>query len=152
MNMNQKRFVNIVIIILAVAIAGTIGYFAFAPTTTNNPTTTPPQNIPQNVTQENINDCNLISNSSFRSINQYEVGLGPNGPAMGYWVIQFQNSTIDYGKPTFQWSHSDVSESGTYTCKGDVLQVKFFDHSITAYYDGSKKVLIWDGVEYKKAE
>ena len=162
--MNQRGFVNIIIIILVVAIAGTIGYFALVkkqtpvtpqtPTTKSNPIATPPQATPQNVTQKNVDDCNSISNSSFRSINQYEVGLGPDGPAMGYWGIQFQKGTTlsDYGKSTFQWGHSDVSESGTYTCKDNVLQIKFFDHSITAHYDGSKKILTWDGVEYKKVE
>ena len=172
---NQKGFINVVIIILIVAIAGTIGYFALVkkptpsnetnqpqqtntpvtpetPTTKNNPTVTPPPATPQNVTQKNVDDCNLISNSSFQSINQYEAGLGPNGPAMGYWDIQFQKGTTlsNYGEPTFQWGHSDVSESGTYTCKENVLQVKFSDHSITAHYDGAKKILTWDGVEYKK--
>ncbi|KKS98327.1 MAG: hypothetical protein UV73_C0002G0041 [Candidatus Gottesmanbacteria bacterium GW2011_GWA2_43_14] len=175
--MSQKGFIYIVIIIFVVAIAGTIGYFALLKkqtpttetnqlqqtntpvtpqiqTTKNNPTATPPPVTPKSVTQKNVDDCNSISNSSFRSINQYEVGLGPNGPAMGYWGIQFQKGTTlsDYGEPTFQWGHSDVSESGTYTCKDNVLQVKFFAYSITAYYDGSKKILTWDGVEYKKVE
>lgn len=136
--MNQKGFINIVIIILVITIAGTIGYFALV----------------RKQTPQNIGDCNLVSNSSFRSINQYEVGLGPNGPVMGYWGIQFQKGTTlsDYDQPTFQWGHSDISEGGTYTCKDNVLQVKFFDRSITAHYDGGRKILTWDGVEYKRVE
>lgn len=148
-------------------IAGAIGYFTLVkkqtlpvetnqpqqthtsiapqpPTTTNNTTQTPPA-APQNISQNNVDDCNLISNSSFRSINQYEIGLGPNGPAMGYWGITFRENK-------FEWGYSDVSESGTYTCKNNVLYAQAYNRSITAHYDGSKKILTWDGVEYKKAE
>ena len=173
--MNQKGFINITIIILVVTIFGTIGYFALVkkqalpiettqPQQINSPTTpqiqpitnnsNPSSTAPKTVSQNDIDDCGLIANSFFRSINQYEGGLGPNGPMMGYWGIQFQKGTAlsDYDKPTFQWHHSDVSESGTYTCQDNVLQVKFFDHSITAYYDGSKKILTWNGVAYKKVE
>ena len=175
--MNQKGFVNIAVIVLIVVLAGAIGYFTLVrnqtpsietnqpqqtstpvtlqtPTTKNNPTATLLPATPKNINQKNIDDCNSISNSSFRSIKQYEVGLGPNGPAMGYWGIQFKKGATlsDYDKPTFEWYHSDVSESGTYTCKDNVLQVKFFDNSITAHYDGSKKILTWDGVEYKKVD
>jgi|SRR3989344_4024967 len=137
--MNQKGFVNIALVVLVVVLVSVVVYL----TLIKKPASTPA--APQNLSQNNVDDCNLISNSSFRSTNQYEVGLGPNGEVMGYWGITFRRNK-------FEWGHSDVSESGTYTCKNNVLQVKFFDHSITAHYDGSKKILTWDGVEYKKVE
>ena len=150
MNMNQKGFANIVLIVVIVAIVAVGGYFALVKKPTPSNETNQPQQAntpvtPRDVTQKNVDDCNLISDSSFRSINQYESGLGPNGGIMGYWRIAFQG-----GK--FQWGHSDVSESGTYICNNNVLQVKFFDHSITARYDGGKEILTWDGIEYKRVK
>lgn len=144
-HMKQKEFIPIIVILIVTAIVGTIGYV----------TLVKKQSLPFKPNQPPDSDgCNLISNSSFRSINQYEVGRGPNGPAMGYWDVHFQKGTTlsDYGKPTFQWSYSDVGETGTYTCRNNVLQVKFSDRSFTTRYDEIKEVLIWDGVEYKRVK
>ena len=140
--MNQKGFVNIAIIILVIVIFGAIGYFTLLKRQTLPIETDQSQPAtPKDAYQSNADECNLISNSAFRSINKYEVGLGPNGPAMGYWSIQFQKGVTlsDYGEPTFQWSHSDFHESGSYACKNNVLQVKFLNRSITAYYDENQK-------------
>jgi len=92
-----------------------------------------------------VDSCNIISNSVFRSVDKHEVGLGPNGPAMGYWSITFQSGN-------FQWHHSDVVESGTYTCTENILQAKLYNRTVTANYDINRKALIWDGVEYKRGE
>ena len=138
--MEQKNILIALVIILSI---GVVGYFTLVK-----------KQSPSNVTQNSADDCDLISNSSFRSINQGEVGLGPNGPEMGYWGIQFQKSTTlsDYSELTFDWGHSDVSESGTYTCKNNVLQAKFSNYSMTAYYDGAKEILTWGGVEYERVK
>lgn len=86
--------------------------------------------------------CDFINNSNFKSVNQYEVGLGPNGSVMGYWSISF-------GENSFAWAHSDVFEEGSYTCKNNILNVKVSSQSITSSYDKDKKILTWDGIEYK---
>lgn len=157
--MNQKvvpagrqGFANILVVVLVVAVAVVAGYFVLiersAPAVTEEPQevgvpATPAPATPENISQSNVDGCSFISNSTFRSINQYEVGLGPNGPAMGYWGITFQGNTFD-------WSYSDVVESGTYTCKSNVLQAKLSNRSIAVHYDGKQEILTWDGIEYKR--
>ena len=106
---------------------------------------TPAKIDPKNTPVNQVDSCNIISNSVFRSVDKHEVGLGPNGPAMGYWSITFQSGN-------FQWHHSDVVESGTYTCTENILQAKLYNRTVTANYDINRKALIWDGVEYKRGE
>ncbi|PIZ47503.1 hypothetical protein COY32_01535 [candidate division WWE3 bacterium CG_4_10_14_0_2_um_filter_41_14] len=108
------------------------------------------ETAPSNSTNE-IDSCNTMANSHFVSIAKHEVGLGPNGPAMGYWGITFQKGTplSDYGEPTFDWSYSDAGEYGTYTCSENTITAKLSNRTITATYNETTKILNWDGVDYK---
>ncbi len=159
--MNQKGFINIVLIIGVVVVVGILGYVIFlmrpallmksadTSTTQKNPTNTSDNElqkitVPENLTKNNANDCSLFSDATFRSVNQYEVGLSPNGQeVMGYWTVVFKNGE-------FGWSHSDMVEGGSYLCNNNVVYAKLNNQTITASYDESRKVLIWSGVAYEK--
>lgn len=88
-------------------------------------------------------DCSLLNNSAFQSVNQYEVGISPNGLVMGYWSIGLENGKIE-------WLHSDISESGSYNCSNNLLQVKFSNQSGTASYEKDRDILIWNNIEYRR--
>lgn len=87
--------------------------------------------------------CKIINGSSFKSIRQYEPEPGLKGTIKGYWGIIFKNNS-------FQWNHSNLTGSGYYSCKDNILQLEVFKRLTTANYDVDRKVLIWEGVEYIK--
>jgi len=99
-------------------------------------------------------NCDLLVDSSFKSVSKHEVGLGPDGVAMGYWTITFGKVGLagESEESGVAWHHSDVVESGTYTCEDNTIQVMFFDYSITAKYDADEEILSWEGVEYRKTK
>ncbi len=143
----QKGFTTPVVLVLLILVLGVAGYLMVSNKKVGqlSPTSQPTQVIPEGVMNSWSDSCNIIDGSNFISTNEYEVGLGSNGPAMGRWRIIFKNGS-------FQWGHSDVSESGTYKCDNSILEAKLFNRSITAHYDVSRNTLVWDGVEYKKSE
>ena len=92
MDMNQKGFANIVLIIFVVVLAGTVGYFTLSkkstPITTEPPTSTNSPNIPQTPPPTIINDTSQtpppsatanwkIISGSYKSTN-YQVKLPPD--------------------------------------------------------------------------
>jgi hypothetical protein len=97
-------------------------------TKTPNPST-------RHSSQTNSDDCALIASSEFRSIDKYEIGLGPNGEVMGYWSVRLQNDTAvsNRGQGTFEWHHSDVSETGTFECKNPSREE--YQKSLQAQFD-----------------
>jgi hypothetical protein len=103
---------------------------------------TSPKSTPNPLPKDQIDFCNSLNGSSFESLEKLELGLGPSGAVLGYWKISFRN-----GK--FQWSHSDVSENGTYTCSDSMITAKFSDRTTTANYDPTTGILTWEEVEYK---
>ena len=170
--MNYKKgSVNIVLVVIIVILAAAVGYFALTQkttpinqisdtqqtttanevtqsttatqqtqqTTTNNPAPTP---TPK---PKIIDNCGFSTNSVFTSINQYELGLGQNGTKMGYWRIVLDGSE-------FAWYHSDSPLDGTYTCKNNVLQISGSARTILASYDSASGILIWDNIQYRKAQ
>lgn len=103
------------------------------------------QFTPDQNTDLRSNICSKTAKSLFRSVKQHEVGLGPDGPSMGYWGITFTDGA-------FEWSHSDFSEDGTYTCNGNAIVATLPNQTITASYDESNGKLNWDGIEYTKVK
>src|SRR3989344_5412583 len=86
----------------------------------------------------------LIKNSQFYSVKQKGVGLGPDGPVMGYWTVSFSGNEVF-------WHHSDVAEKGIYSCYGDVINVKLIlDDAFKVIYNSDRGVLSWQGDEYIK--
>ena len=47
-------------------------------------------------------DCVLPVPSRFLSVDEFEIGLGPDGAVMGHWSISFSENNA------FIWNYSDV--------------------------------------------
>jgi hypothetical protein len=88
--------------------------------------------------------CAQIEGRTFQSIDLRDTGLGLDGPVMGYWKVEF-----NAGK--FRWIHSDVSESGTYTCAGNKITGKGAGgrQTYTGEYFPEQGVLMWMGTKYR---
>jgi hypothetical protein len=83
--------------------------------------------------------CDSIAGLTFQSIEKHEGGLGPNGATERFWSVSFQDGIL-------HWSHSDVSESGVFTCSGNTIKAK----SYVGTYDQESEILTWEGIKYKK--
>ncbi len=64
---------------------------------------------------------------------------------MGHWVIYFSSST-------FEWTYSDVAESGTYVLDGKRVKGQSGDRQILGEYDPDSDILTWDGTDYRYVE
>lgn len=99
------------------------------------------------VTYPSKDFCSEIPNSNFKSLEKHDKGLGPHGVVLGYWHITFKNNS-------FTRSESDYSESGTFTCQNNQLQLTFPNRSssttMTATYDQRQKLLTIGKIQYKK--
>jgi hypothetical protein len=83
----------------------------------------------------------------YRSDAELECGLGPPGqpPPVCRWKLEFAKVSPD----SFEWSHSDVIESGTYSCVGGRLIARTAGGaSIEAQFADGSPSLTWDGVIY----
>jgi hypothetical protein len=92
--------------------------------------------------------CNDIKGVKFRSLEKAEIGLGPNGPGLGYWSIEFSSDGI------FKWQHSDVWETGRFVCKDRIINAFISSgRKLSASYIPEKqRLLIWEGKEYRPVE
>lgn len=154
----NSGFVHILIALLALLLLTTIGYavylhlygdskfnlpISYSPLP-RSPQPSPSLSPSPTPGTKNV-DCDFPTNSTFSSVTKEEGGLGPNGAVMGNWLIYFNGNS-------FRWGHSDVVESGTYTCKNNSLKVKLFDRSLYASYDSKTGILTWDNVNYKRTK
>lgn len=87
----------------------------------------------------------ILANKRFESVEEKEIGLGPDGVAMGHWVIYFSTST-------FEWTYSDVAESGTYVLDGKRVIGQSGDRQILGEYDPESGILTWEETDYKSVE
>ncbi|MBA3457782.1 MAG: hypothetical protein H0T42_32165 [Deltaproteobacteria bacterium] len=88
--------------------------------------------------------CSDLEGTTFRSVDQGECGLTPDGVALCHWHITF--AAHDDTKSRFTWGHSDVGEQGFVTCEGDTIR-----SDETTAYDGHVDAnldLMWDGAAY----
>jgi len=87
-----------------------------------------------------------LAGMTFVSVEKREVGLGPKGPAMGYWQLSFSGQTVS-------WRHSDVSEAMSYAMAADgTIEAKRTSgrgNPIKAKYDAAKKEIVWENLTYK---
>ncbi len=67
-----------------------------------------------------------LDGKKFVSVNEFEVGLGLDGVALGNWSIDFNN-----GK--FEWQYSDVIEGGDYDIVGNDIALERFDGNVSAF-------------------
>ncbi|MBL9014536.1 MAG: hypothetical protein JNL83_10190 [Myxococcales bacterium] len=92
--------------------------------------------------------CTMLEGVEFKSVNQGECGLTPDGVAMCTWHIRFE-SYDGSTRSRFTWSHSDVGESGFVTCDGTTLVAE--GAGATPYsgtFDPNTFDLVWDGGAY----
>jgi hypothetical protein len=85
----------------------------------------------------------------YRSDQELECGLGPPGQPQPvcHWELELGKTSAD----SFEWHHSDVVESGTYSCIGGRLIGRSAGGSSIdgEFADGSPS-LTWDGVTYTR--
>jgi hypothetical protein len=92
--------------------------------------------------------CTLLENVEFKSVNQGECGLTPDGVAMCTWHIRFE-SYDGSTRSRFTWAHSDVGESGLVTCDGNTLVAEGAGATpYTGTFDPNTLDLVWDGAAY----
>jgi hypothetical protein len=88
-----------------------------------------------------------LGGMKFLSAEKREVGMTPNGLAMGHWHLTFMDKEV-------HWQHSDMVEVLTYTVAADgtIKATRKFgqdEKAITAKYDAAKKEIVWEKVTYK---
>ena len=87
----------------------------------------------------------FINGKRFVSTEQFEVGLGENGPEMGHWYLSFHESTLT-------WDFSDTQLSGTFTIAADGnITASMRSNEVTGSFDRKTKMLMWDGKQYEPA-
>jgi hypothetical protein len=89
--------------------------------------------------------CILIADTTFVSVNQMECGLGPDG------VVTRCNWRVAFTASAYTWSHSDVVESGAYSCDGATIIATRAAASTTPLLgrlDPQTGQLTWDGATY----
>ena len=63
---------------------------------------------------------------------------------MGHYTIRF------WGDNRFTWNYSDYSESGSYTCKDNIIEVKLPERlAVSATYNPDTKTFIWNEFTYQ---
>lgn len=83
--------------------------------------------------------CQSIIGRTFRSVEELECGISPDGPALCNWRLAFGFDD------SFEWMHSDVGEGGGYSCADGNIST---DGSASGTYDPGTQILTWDGVDY----
>jgi hypothetical protein len=79
----------------------------------------------------------------FRSVEEHECGIGPNGVEKCRWSISFQEGA-------FLWNLSDTSSTGSYFFGDGVLSAKVNGETISATYDGTQDLLTWAEILYER--
>ena len=92
-------------------------------------------------------DCGTgLWGESFASIEELECGLGPDGPVLCHW-------TLTFGEATYDWSYSDVSDSGTVTCEdNDLVGTSTSGATHQGTFHRSTARVTWDGVSYAQVD
>jgi len=93
--------------------------------------------------------CVALEGRRFESVNTLECGLTPDGPAPCKWSVTF--AIRDDASTSFQWSYSDVGETGTIECHGVTINSLPGSRSVTATYDPATQKLVWQGEAYTPA-
>lgn len=88
--------------------------------------------------------CALLAGKTFKSVDELECGLGPNGVELCRWTLTFTDAT-------YQHMYSDVGETGTYTCAGGVIMGKAsgLDEDRAGTIDGATGALVWQTIAYE---
>ena len=89
--------------------------------------------------------CDSLKGQRFRSVKQYPDVLRPypESAAMAYRFVNFSDDN------KFGYIYADVVESGTYTCKNNVIEVNFLNRKVKGFFDFKREILNWQGEEYR---
>jgi len=91
--------------------------------------------------------CVALEGRRFESVTDLECGHTPNGEALCKWRLQF--SSQDDQSSAFQWSYSDVGESGQIECDGAAItSVTASPRQITGSFDAVSQKLVWEDNTY----
>lgn len=90
--------------------------------------------------------ADALAGKRFVSVEEREVGLGPEGPEMGRWIL-------DFGADNVAWLYSDVSEQGPYELRpdGTIIAQLGPDGEIEATYDAARDRVRWNGMWYERS-
>jgi hypothetical protein len=91
--------------------------------------------------------CTAFEGRRFESVDQHECGLGPGGPVMCFWHLDFFGDGSDLSE--FTWRHSDVGEDGIVRCYGRRLSANEFPPYYAGTYDPTTLLLTWDALPYR---
>jgi hypothetical protein len=91
--------------------------------------------------------CPDLEGMTYRSVNDGECGLGPDGVALCHWNITF--AAHDGTMSQFTWRHSDVGESGFVTCDGATIRSED-TRALEGHLDVNLD-LVWDDFAYAPA-
>ena len=81
---------------------------------------------------------------TFRSLNTYETGLGPNGAFVGHWSVTF------YANGIVRHDFSDASTTDLFTCDGPEGMIATNRHlDAASYFFSTEKLLLWRGKWYR---
>jgi hypothetical protein len=87
--------------------------------------------------------CEVIAGQTYASVEELECGVGPGGPDLCKWTIEFDTSGH------FAWYFSDTMESGSYYCNGLTVVATGASMSFQSTLDPVTGVLTWDGEDYE---
>lgn len=91
--------------------------------------------------------ADALAGKRFVSVEEREVGLGPNGAEMGHW-------TLEFGADSVTWLYSDISERGGYELRPDGTIVAHLgpEGELEATYDAARDRVHWEGMWYERGE
>lgn len=92
--------------------------------------------------------CEAVDSATFKSIEKQPGGPAPDDESTAFhWRVRF-------GDGEFSYSHTDVVESGSYSCTAadgaaTIEATAGPDRTYTGTYDAQSGILEWDGVQYR---
>lgn len=95
--------------------------------------------------------CLALEDRRFESLDDLECGLTPDGVALCRWQLTF--IARDDESSAFQWTYSDVAESGNIECDGGTItSITGAPRRVDGTFDPITQKLVWEGQTYAPAE
>jgi hypothetical protein len=89
--------------------------------------------------------CSTLEGATFRSIDQREIGLGPDGPILWHWFVSFRGNQFD-------WSWSDVQQNGSFTCTQGEIRGWHGEQVLHGRIDSESGTLTWEDLDYRRVD
>ena len=89
--------------------------------------------------------CGLFADATFRSVKEFDTGLGPDGPVLGSWTVRFRGPMVSY-------QVSDTWRSAPYTCTGGAIRGEAAGDPFEGRYEPATRTLVWNGEAYTRVE